>query len=84
MADIPDAWVTAGIRGVIQLHKRKRDMPWVCPSSEDTAAVIAGALPLIEAQIREECAAVVAACGVPGAERFACEEAAALIRKGRP
>ena len=83
MADVPDAYVTAGIRGVIDLHKRKRDAYWNSPASEDVAAVIAAVRPLIEAEVREEIASVVEGCGVPGIERRACEEAAAAVRKGR-
>ena len=81
---VPPAWVAAGINGVIALHKRKRDMPWHCPSSEDVAAVIAAVRPFIAAQVREEAAVVVEGCGVPGAERRACEEAAAKVRAGQP
>lgn len=79
---IPFTLITVGHNGVIALHKRKKDMPWISPSSEDVAAVIGAVRPLIEAQLREEIAVLVEGCGVPGAERFACEEAAAIVRKG--
>lgn len=83
MADVPDAYVTAGIRGVIDLHRRKRDAYWNSPASEDVAAVIAAVRPLIEAEVREEIAVMVEGLGVPGVERRACEEAAVLVRKGQ-
>ena len=83
---IPFAWITAGHNGVIALHKRSRAVAaaaWDSPSSEEVAAIIAAVRPLIEARLREEIATVVEGCGVPGAERMACEEAAAIVRKGQ-
>ena len=81
---VPFAWITAGHNGVIALHQRSRAVAWDTPHSEEVAAIIAAVRPLIEARLREEIATVVEGCGVPGAERFACEEAAAIVRKGGP
>jgi len=83
MPGIPDAWVTAGVQGVIALHKRKRDMPWTCPSSEDVAAVLAAVLPLERERIAEDFGRLAddlerfpeVPPGVPGIEREAKLEA---------
>lgn len=82
LPDIPAAWVTAGSRGVIALYKRRRLVSWNSPPDEVIAAVIAAVRPLIEAEVREEIAAVVEGLGVPGVARMACEDAAAAVRKG--
>ena len=52
-AGIPAAWVTAGLEAAIAHHKRQREAIWVCPSSGDAAAIIAGAMPFIVAAERE-------------------------------
>ena len=51
MADetIPGAWVTAGIEAVIAHRKRKREVYWDTPSSEDVRVILAGVAPLIAA-----------------------------------
>lgn len=84
MVDIQEAWVAAGLRNVVADAKRRRSTTWTVPSSATAAAIIAGAMPLIEAQLREEIAVMVEGLGVPGVERRACEEAAAAVRKGLP
>ena len=46
---IPGAWVTAGIEAVIAHRKRKREVYWDTPSSEDVRVILAGVAPLIAA-----------------------------------
>ncbi len=81
MPGIPDAWVTAGVQGVIALHKRKRDMPWTCPSSEDVAAVLAAVLPLERERIAAELERL-ALGAVPGVERDAWLGARQVVLHG--
>jgi hypothetical protein len=57
---IPAAWVTAGISGVIALHKLRRDAYWNCPSGDEGAAFIAAVRPLIQAAERERIRPLVA------------------------
>jgi len=79
---IPAVWVTAGLQGVIDYHKRKRHPVWNCPSSEEAAAIIAAATPFIVAAERERAASAVEHLGVPGVERRAYEAAARIVREG--
>lgn len=83
MPDIPEQAVDAALAAHIAFQRQARQALWTSPSREQVRAMLEAARPFTDAEVREEIASVVERCGVPGVARLACEEAAAVVRKGQ-
>lgn len=83
--DIPDAWVTAALAADLAAFKAERAAVWHSVPRHQARVIIAGVMPLIEAEVRRRVVAEIrghASVWPPGFQRNLVHSAADAVAQG--